>query len=397
MEKTFVKMLKAVDEFEAGEVYEIDSETAQKWIDAELAEKQTDPAEKLQKKINESVSAAVDKLADSIKVEPREPVVNVVPEKKNLPDFVRLFCSDRPKLEAKYGKVLSVGTDTAVVPTPLLDEVLRSEGWKAHLESRCKIVPMSSNTEKVPVLDQANVSPTGGKSSYFGGIFVASDSEDDDANATEPAFATKTLTSERITGVTIQTLEFRQDSVYVEQDLVRDFAGAFNNYMDYRIIDDIIDNAATKVINRTTASRVKYADLVAMVAARASSAGNWAWVVGNQAFGDFLKLEDSGGTQLLSPGMVRELFGFPILVNEHCAALGTAGDVLLVNLANGYMVGDRMKYELSMSDDYGFLKSRRYIKLVARKAFSAVHASTITLADGSTTVGELIQLDDVSS
>ena len=408
----FYKMKKTVvidgKEFAEGSVFELDADTAKKWVLDDRCEETTDPADALYSKVTDAVegkiNAAVEKLADSIKVK-TEPIVSVTPENKSLGDFIKLFASgEHEKLTNKYGKkVLSIGTDTAVLPTPMFEEVLRADKGEQDVYSLVRQLPMTSDTLKVPVLNQAGVSPSGGQSSFYGGITFAFDSEDDDANDTEPVFTTATINSGRLTGCTIQTLEFQQDNVYGETQLVEDFRKAYRDCMSYNIlqgassITGLIDHAATVDIVRGTASDITWTDVVSMLARRASVAGNWSWVVSPTAYSKLLELESSGGFPLVQPQLHNSLYGLPIIQTEHCKALGTAGDLLLLNGQMGYVFGNRMQAEISFSDHVGFVKSRRYWKLVARVGGLPVHADTITLADGSTEASDLIQLGDENS
>ena len=71
---TFVKLNTNVGEYKANEVYEIDSATAQKWVDAGLAEvvekNPTDEAiAKFAKSLEDRDQRLVDKITNSLKVE----------------------------------------------------------------------------------------------------------------------------------------------------------------------------------------------------------------------------------------------------------------------------------------------------------------------------------------
>jgi len=399
------KMLKTVvidgKEFAEGEVFEFDADTADLWVDGGRCEKTTDPADAIYEKVTE---AAVEKLVESIKVKTDEPRISVVPEAKSFGDFCKLFATDKSKLVNKYGeKVLSIGTDTALVPTPLFEEVVEADKGEQDVYGLVRQIPMTSDTHKVPVLNQAGVSPSGGQSSFYGGISFAFDSEDDDANDTEPAFTSVTINSGRLTGCTIQTLEFQQDNVYSEQALVEGFRKAYRDCMSYNIlqgassITGVIDHAATVDVVRTTASDITWTDIVTMISRRASVSGNWTWVGSPTAYAKVLELESSGGFPLLQPQLSNQLYTYPFVQSEHCKALGTAGDLLLINGQMGYALGNRMQAEISFSDHVGFVKSRRYWKLVARVGGLPVHADTITLADGTTEVADIIQLGDENS
>lgn len=412
MEQVYVEMLSTFKTYEEGEKYQIDKATAEKWEAADLCKIVEDPSEKLVKAFETKINAAIEKVADKIKVETKAPAQPKDNSDQSIGDFLFLVAkNDRQKLANKYGeKVLSLSGDSALVPTPLANELLYSAGFDESLLSRVRRIDMPSDTYKFPVLDQAGTSPSGGSSAYYGGVVGGFDAETDDANSTAPAWTSVTLNAIRYTAYTLATMEIRQDSVVaLDTYIPQTFSEAFNNHMSYYILNGggttepvgLIDHAATVAVNRNTASNIKFADVVNMYSRKASGGNGWFWVISNSALPQLLNLQDGAGRLVYSvsarDNIASTLLGHPVVVSQHASTLGSAGDLMLINGNGCGIFGTRGGVEISFSDHVQFLKSQRAYKLITRVDFRPIHASTITLADGTTTVGEAIQLDDVSS
>jgi len=85
------------------------------------------------------------------------------------------------------------------------------------------------------------------------------------------------------------------------------------------------------------------------------------------------------------------LFGIPIVVTEKLPALGTLGDVLLMDLRH-YLVGDRQMVEIAYSDHFKFQNNQSAWRFVARVDGQPWVRSAITLADASSTLSPFVGL-----
>jgi HK97 family phage major capsid protein len=409
-----IKMKKSVEEFEAGSAYEIDSETAQKWIDAGLCEEVENPSDKIVKKLQEAVDSKIEKamngLAASLKVESPDLNIRVKEEKKSLGEFVQLLdAKNYDKLISKYGlvegKTLNTSDDSAIVPTPLANDLLFSAGYKDSIYRWLKQVPMSSTTLKYPVLNQAGTSPSGStsQSCFGGGVYGTFVSEDTDASEKEPAFTSITLTAARYTAYTKLTPEIRMaNAIDLERFLVDEFGRAFLRDMDYYIVNGsgstqptgVKDHAATIEVTRNTTLRVKYVDLITMIG-KFVGLNDGVWVCHPTAYADLLRLEDGSGAVVWQPNAVESspgtLFGMPIVISEMCATLGSDADVILLNPMS-YIWGQLRDLRISVSDHVDFLKGRRTYRMDAWVDGKPMAASTYLLNDGSTQVGNVVQL-----
>jgi len=408
-----IKMLKDLDDYKKNEVLEIDDETGQKWVAAGLCETVENPIDKvvakLQDQVDSKINAAVEKLADSIATTV-EPKINVLEEKKSLGDFVQsLEQKNYDKLTNKYGlvvgKTLNTSDDSAVVPTPLAEELFKSDGYEQSIWSHLKVVPMDSTTLKLPVLNQAGTSPSGStsQSCFGGGVYGTFVSEDADAVEHEPAFVNLTLTAARYTSYTKLTPEIRMTNVVdLENFLVGEFGRAFLRDMDYYTIHGsgstqptgILDHAGTVEIGRNTASTVKYVDLVNMIAHYVGMNDGF-WICHPTCLAQIMQLQDGAGNAVWQPSaqapITGGLFGMPLVISEMAATLGSDGDVFLVN-KNAIAAGQLRDVTISISDYVDFLTGRRTYRVDSWVDAKPLHAGTFLLNDGSTEVSGIIQL-----
>ncbi|HYV40099.1 MAG TPA: phage major capsid protein, partial [Gemmataceae bacterium] len=85
------------------------------------------------------------------------------------------------------------------------------------------------------------------------------------------------------------------------------------------------------------------------------------------------------------------LFGIPIVVSEKLPALGTLGDVLLMDLRH-YLVGDRQMVEIAYSEHFKFQNNQSAWRFVARVDGQPWIRSAVTLSDASSTLSPFVGL-----
>lgn len=86
------------------------------------------------------------------------------------------------------------------------------------------------------------------------------------------------------------------------------------------------------------------------------------------------------------------LCGRPLVVSDRCSALGTKGDIMLVDLSQ-YMIGIRQDAELSVDTSIGFKESEVWFRLNCRVDGQPVQAAAITPRVGSATLSPFVTLD----
>jgi HK97 family phage major capsid protein len=81
----------------------------------------------------------------------------------------------------------------------------------------------------------------------------------------------------------------------------------------------------------------------------------------------------------------------PLFVSEKCPALGSLGDLALINPAF-YLVGDRMEMTLKQSEHYKFASDLLAVRLLDRVTGRFWLQSPITPANGGSTLSPLVLL-----
>jgi len=102
----------------------------------------------------------------------------------------------------------------------------------------------------------------------------------------------------------------------------------------------IKSHASVLTVTRNTATSVKYADIKAMMG-KFMFGGSPVWIMNQSCLPQIMSLEDTNGNALWMPNVAvgpgGTLCGFPLLINDLNPALGTEGDLALVDLKYYYI------------------------------------------------------------
>lgn len=163
------------------------------------------------------------------------------------------------------------------------------------------------------------------------------------------------------------------------------------------------DTPAMIQINRATADRFQYVDMVYMLArAMGNGGGRFVWVCQRVTMLPQLMFMTNGAGQLMWAENAREgipaptLGGIPVFFNEISPALGTTGDMRLVNL-DYYLVKPGMGVTLKSDNTFGNFKSgKETLRVVFYEDGKPWITTPLTLRDGTNTVSPFIELTDVA-
>ena len=92
-------------------------------------------------------------------------------------------------------------------------------------------------------------------------------------------------------------------------------------------------------------------------------------------------------------GVPSTLFGYPVFYNEHCSAVGVAGDVILADWSK-YLIGDRQAISIDSSKHFRFQNDITAWRAVHRVDGQPWLSDYFTLADGTATVSPFVILGD---
>lgn len=156
----------------------------------------------------------------------------------------------------------------------------------------------------------------------------------------------------------------------------------------------IVGHGSVKTVTRNTASHVKWADIKSMFGAFLFG-GSPVWVANQGCLPDLMSLEDTSGHALWMPnvqiGPGGTLCGIPLLINDLNPALGTEGDLSLLDLSY-YFIKDGAPLAIFM-DPYT-QKANGVTRIYAFWGTDGqpMLTSAITQRNGSSTVSPFVVL-----
>jgi HK97 family phage major capsid protein len=373
MDTCFVTMLTNVGDKNVGEKYEVDKETAAKWVTAGLCEVVENPTDKAIDQFSKALEDRDNKIVEELSKSLRNVTVKV-PSNVNAisgdedpeSNFFVLVGKTASKdarvrekayntLANKYGQKtnMSEGTTTAggfMVPTLWAKELLQLDGYEGvAFPSRVNVVPMQSKVINYPALDQT-VTPSNGSSAFYGGISIGFVAEGNAPAAnTQPAFRQVVLTAKKALATAQVTQELLDDSpISVEKILNDGFRRAAGAFIDYNIFNGaggstaftgLVNHASTIKVHRASAGKVNLVDLANMWAKLTPQSRKRAvWVINPAVWGQIPVAGTGTNTNLvMMPNGGQGAFdmrflGLPILDSEALPTLGNAADVMLVDL-----------------------------------------------------------------
>lgn len=267
---------------------------------------------------------------------------------------------------------------------------------------------MASATLMFPYLDVTTVQAAGA-SPFFGGVVMNWTEEAQTRSESEPVFKQMELKAHELSGYAVSSNVLLQDAAFgLEKFLMRLFSQAIAWYEDYAFLQGngvgkplgILTAKATIAVTRNTGNSFVYADAAKMMSRLLPSSRNKAfWVMHPYVLEKLVQLSDaanrlvwvpnSGGAQERIPGT---LFGLPVKFTEKVPALGTKGDVMLID-PSLYVIGDRMQIEIAASEHVNFLKNQTTWRVVERVDGQPWLDNAITLQDAASTVSPFVVLN----
>lgn len=303
------------------------------------------------------------------------------------------------------------------VPPQFYADLLRLVAEDAFVRQLCTTVPMQSATLQVPALNQSGT-PATGTSAFFGGIIASWQPEATTLNESEPTFRQINLVARNLQFYTIASNQLLQDNaVALDSLLTTLFKEAMAWFYDYYILRGNGANQPLGALNgsnrltvaRSGANTFSLANLGSMVAKLLlQSAKNACWVMHPSCLPILISLTN-GATNSpflvwLNPAPAAEggpiaqqlpmkLFGFPIYWTEKVPALGTEGDVSLIDFSK-QLVGDRLSLQIEASNQVKFLNNQMVWRVIARWDSQPWLNAPVTLADGTYQMSNCVVLTD---
>jgi HK97 family phage major capsid protein len=316
------------------------------------------------------------------------------------------------RIDALYKAALTEGSDSGggVLVPPEYAKIIYSTALEGSIvRSRAIVQPMVSDTLQVATLVDSDRS-----TNLYGGITLTWQGEGADQYATTviPTFGRLTLTAKKATASCFISRELEADADRLEQTLLSAFGTALRFYEDDTFIHGRGTNQPLGILNAPaliTASRaagfgaLTADDLANMVARLLPGSHRTAvWLI-NQSYLGSLANDATTGANAFGAIDISGMraFGIPIIVTEHCAAVGGIGDVILADFSQ-YVIGDRAMYIAASrhatysTNTYGFLQDQTLWKIVLRVDGQPALPAAITPLRGGSTLSPFVALTTAS-
>jgi len=294
------------------------------------------------------------------------------------------------------------------VPPEFYQSLMTIMAEQTFIRPNAMVVPMGSATMLMPYLDITTVQ-SAGVSPFFGGIQMNWTAEAQTRTETEPQFKQMELKAWELSGYTVSSNVLLQDSIIgLEKILMTLFATAIAWYEEYAFLQGsgvgkpqgmLSCNAAISN-TRQTANQITFNDVATMWSKLLPVSWNNAfWTCSPSVVPQLLQLRDGASRAIfisIDQGVVKKptwsLLGRPVYPTEKVPALGTKGDLMLLD-PSFYVIGDRMSIEIAASEHVNFLKNQMTWRVVERVDGQPWMDAAVTLQDASTQVSPFVVLN----
>lgn len=327
---------------------------------------------------------------------------------------------DRHYLEKHYGSQFveysakaALGEASGVtggytVPPDFYGQLMQLVGEDSFIRPRAFVVPMAGATLQIPYLDQTTAQ-SAGISPFFGGVQMSWTAEAQTRTETEPQFKQLELKAWELSGYSVSSNVLLQDSVLgLEKFLLTLFARAIAWFEEFAFLQGngvgkpqgVLGAPATLAVTRAGATQVQFADIAGMWSKLLPHSWNKAiWAFSPSVVPQLLQLKDGANRAIfisIDQGAAKapnwSLLGRPAFPTEKLPALGTKGDMILID-PSLYVVGDRMQIEVAASEHVNFLKNQMTWRVVERVDGQPWLDKPVTLQDAATQVSPFVVLN----
>lgn len=309
---------------------------------------------------------------------------------------------------AALGGQVGVGADGGfAVQTDFAGMMLHSAAKAGDILSRVDRYEVTDGSNSVKWVDIAETSVA---TTVFGGVQVYWAAEAGTATAKKPVLQEKELKLEKLMGLAYATYELEHDSSFVNDLYTRSFTLAIQRELEGNIVSGngvgkplgfLTGGALVTVAKESgqTAATIVWDNLSKMYNRTLDKgAAGLAWVMhpdGHEQL-DFLSFPvGTGGVPVYLPatqqGALDTLRGKPIVESDHCSALGTAGDINLVDLSE-YLLVYKGGVDAATSMHVQFLTAENCFRFIFRANGMPKKNNTLTIKNSSNARSSFVTL-----
>lgn len=291
------------------------------------------------------------------------------------------------------GRTVSDPAGGYLVPTTFIPSLLEVGFSGDPTAGLTMNIPMASPKVEIPAKVDKDHS-----SSVSGGFVVYRRSETQAVTASTASFEKISLNADSLAGLTYATEELLQDSPISFAAIID---AGFRSEFAAKILQEkisgtgvgqylgILNSPAKVTIAKETdqvAATINYTNLAKMVA-RFWSRGGGLWLYNSDALVQLLTMTNPGGQMIWQPsareGMPSTILGMPAVACEYCSALGTEGDIALVDWSQ-YLEGTYQPIQGASSIHVRFVNNESAFRFTMRNAGAPWWRSALTPKNGTT-------------
>jgi len=274
-------------------------------------------------------------------------------------------------------------------------------------------IPISGNSNGTVI---NGVDETSRVSSRYGGVVAYWASEAEEKTKSKPKFRRIELNLQKLIGLCYATDENLDDAAQLEEIIRKAFIGEFGFQVDEAMFNGtgagqplgILNSGSLVTVSKETgqtAATILAENIDKMYSRRfARQTGNYVWYYNQMIEPQLAQLSYSVGTGgipvYVPPGGMNsapyaQIKGLPAIAIEQASALGTAGDIVLGNFADGYVLAEKGGIKADMSIHVRFIYDESCFRFVLRIDGQPVRATALTPYKGgaSATQSHFITLE----
>jgi HK97 family phage major capsid protein len=316
-------------------------------------------------------------------------------------------------MAAATGMNESVGADGGVfVQKDFASEIVENGYQEAPFASQVRRLPLSTSANgiKIPYVDES--SRVDG--SRQGGVQMYWEGEADDITASKPKFGLMELNTKKIVGAAYLTEEIIADAAFLGAWVSQ----AFSNELAFKLDDAFINgNGAGKplgilqngaLVTVAKESSQSAAGIVAQNITKMFSRllkrnrGSSIWLYNQSCEAELMSLPLTIGSNSYPvlimggvTGTIREevatdrILGRPAYASEHCAAMGTVGDIIFTD-PKSYIAVDKGGPKQAVSVHVRFLQDEQVLKFTYRVDGQPARRTALTPYKGASTLSSTV-------
>jgi HK97 family phage major capsid protein len=323
---------------------------------------------------------------------------------KEFGDFVQAVRFDPRntglEVRADAGQTMGEGAEGGfVIPPRFIPAIKQLAIAEAIIRPRATVIPAGSPPDQTitfPALDQSTAY------GMYSGVEVAWIGEGEEKPETHGHFREISLTPNEVAATMYITDKLLRNAPAVGAIIQKLMGAAIVGAEEvaFRSGNGVgrplgVQNcAATIDVTRTGAGTIVYTDLINMLV-KSSQSGSPTWIASRTILASLCTMVDGNNNLIWQPnavaGQPSTLLGIPLLFENRAPVLGSAGDLVLVDLAY-YLIKDGSGPSLSMSEHVRFTQNQTCVKIFWNVDGKCWLNTPILLEDGVTQVSPFVSL-----